>query len=154
MKFSKSPYHKQNRFILERSPQRVAAARRAVQRDMDSVPLFPELVRFDSAEERLEAIEGDLREWNQSHRDIVAKAWRRARRELNTLQPITRTGILRYWNSGAWFPREPYYLLDQIWGVKHRGENPWRTMRILRQLKLMGQGKLPRNIFKSIQAWD
>lgn len=151
MKFHRTPLAKPKNFKLERSPQRMAAARRVVQRDKDSVPLFPELVKHKTAEERVDANEVHRRDWQSEERNRRADAWRKARRMLRELPAITRQGLLRYWNGPASLPRDPSYLADAMWGINHRGENPWTAMREARQVKLAGEGRLSKEIF---QRWN
>jgi hypothetical protein len=62
----------------EVTPRKLAAARRAVQREKDRYPLFPELLTHQTAEKRLEAIATSRDEWWQDMRDHQAKQWRRA----------------------------------------------------------------------------
>lgn len=47
----------------EVTPRKLAAARRAMQREKDRYPLFPELLTHQTAEERLEAIATSRAEW-------------------------------------------------------------------------------------------
>lgn len=153
MKFRKSPNPRAG-FDYHRSPQRVAAARRAVQREKDNYALFPQFVTHNTAEERLNALEIHNREWNQKRRDHDAQGWRRARRELRQLPPSIKAGLIRYWQSEAWLPREPAYLLSEIHSAKIGRTNHWRCLRILRQFRLLREGRLPATVFKAVRAWD
>lgn len=154
MKFSKSNWKNSRRHVEHRSPQRIAAAKRSVQKQKDAVALFPEMARDQTAEARLDRIDAENRAYGQRLRDHTAATWRRARATLRALPSITRQGILAHWQSQAYFPREAHYLADYIWQVMHRHKNPWRDMRILRQFSLVREGRLPRTVLQAIRAWD
>ena len=139
---------------MERTGRRLAAARRAVQRDKDATPLFPEMARHQTAAERLDALDNGRNRDCRIERARLAAKWREARRQLAALRPLTRAGILRYWNGTGIVPREPHYLLDEIYQVTRFHADPWRQVRILRQFKLLGQGRLPKSVFAAIRAWD
>jgi hypothetical protein len=70
--------------------RKLAAARRAVQKHKDRYPLFPELVKHQTAEERLASIANDQETWWQLMRDRHANVWRKARQNLNRLPPGLR----------------------------------------------------------------
>jgi hypothetical protein len=55
------------------TPRKLAAARRAVQKDKDRYPLFPELVKHQTAEERLASIADERERWWHEMRDRQAK---------------------------------------------------------------------------------
>jgi len=97
----------------EITPRKLAAARRAVQRQKDRFPLFPELITHQTAEERLDAIAYGRAEWWQSMRDHQAKQWRRARKSLRDLPRGPRAAITRYWQICG-YPGDPVYLLVQM----------------------------------------
>lgn len=61
------------------TPRKLAAARRAVQREKDLYPLFPELVRHQAAEDRLASIAVERETSWQEMRERQAKLWRNAR---------------------------------------------------------------------------
>ena len=152
--FYKCVFKKARDLTLVRSPQRLVAAERAIAKDKEQVGLFPELVKFQTAEERIASAEKELAQWSQRQRDLKAACWRKARKKLNKLPPLTRAGLLKYWqDESIWTPREPNYLLDEIHGILHRGENPWRRLRIRRQAILLGLGRLPKSVALSMQAW-
>jgi hypothetical protein len=129
----------------ERTPRRLAAARRAVQRDRDSCPLFPDLVKHQTAEERLDAKDDEGEAYWAKMRKHQADTWRRARRELRALPSITRLGVLRYWNGERHGPCDASYLADLLWQLRRGRLNPWAELRAKRQLDLIQQGRLPRS---------
>lgn len=124
------------------SPQRIAAARAAIRRERDAVPLFPELVRpqFASVEVRIATNEEAARAAIQDMRDFNAASWRKARRELRSLRPLQRAGLMTWWNRGI-TPGNPSYLLGAIRDC-HRGVCYWRKLAYYRRLRLYATGKL------------
>lgn len=150
MKFKRTNFCKPGKYSLDRNPQRKAAASRAITKERDSIPLFPELLKHQTAEERLDALESGMRQWHKEWRANRARNWREARRRLKELPRITQLGVLRAWNGEGNITRDPEYLLDMVWGIQHRGENPWTRLRILRQIRLLGQRRLPQNAANAI----
>lgn len=119
------------------SPQRRRAAERAVRRDADAVPLFPELRRYSCVDDRL--AEGDAwrKEFRTRMRASRAHDWRRVRAEMRALNPITRAGLLRWWD--AWLSdRNPLYLISAIHKIRTHCWSPWGNLRHHRQLVLAG----------------
>lgn len=154
MKFKRTEFKKASNYTLIISPRRRAAAERFVQREIDSVPLFPEMARFQTAEDRLSHIETVNRKWHQDWRNHRAKEWREARAKLATLSSSERLGLLRYWNSAkVMLPRDPSYLASLVRQVK-KGQSAWKKLRILKQFKLVAEGRLPKSVFQSIRAWE
>lgn len=118
MKFAKSSWSKTKR---ERTPRRMVAARKAVQREKDSVALFPELAKYKTPEERLTLVEDDHQRWTKQMRDHAAKNWREARRRLRWMAPEDRRAVIAWWNND-FHPLDPVYLLDHI---RHYKAEPW-----------------------------
>jgi hypothetical protein len=81
----------------EVTPRKLAAARRAVQKEKQRYPLFPELLKHQTAEERVTAIAIERERWWQQMRDHRVKQWRRARQALGDLRPGPCAAIKRYW---------------------------------------------------------
>jgi septation ring formation regulator EzrA len=119
----------------EVTPRKLAAARRAVEKDKDRYPLFPELLKHQTAEERIAAIASDREQWWQQMRDHRAKQWRRARQALRDLKSGPRAAIKRYWRTSG-FPGDPDYLLSMIHEHKARKVCYWNVMAELRWLRL------------------
>lgn len=123
------------------TPQRIAAARRAVEADREKCGLFPEMMQFKTAEDRVDAIlTGRVNYW-QEMRDRHAKSWREARQALNQLRPLQRQGLLLYWQTGP-YPGSPEYLRSMITQALH-GKCWWHQLAERRRLQLIGAGKLP-----------
>ena len=138
-----------------RSKHKIAMARRAVAKDLESVALFPELAKYKSAEEKMDLQDQMVYGFAESFRAHAAAGWREARKNLKELPPISRAGLLRYWNDpNVWLPRDPAYLLEAIRSVKLGRESYWRRMRIKKQYQLIRDGRLPKSVFQSIKAWN
>ena len=125
------------------TPRKLAYARRAIQRSRDACPLFPELTDQRSPEQRMEDNERHARLHWQNMRDTQAASWRKARRELATLRPSQRAGLLRYWQGGG-LPGSAVYLLGCIYAIKRHRVCFWHKLAELRRLRLIGAGRLPR----------
>jgi hypothetical protein len=119
----------------EVTPRKLAAARRAVQKQKDRHPLFPELLKHQTAKERLAAIAIERDQWWRRMRDHRAKQWRRARQALRELPPGPRAALKRYWQICG-FPGDPDYLLSMIHEHKARKVCYWHVMAELRRLRL------------------
>jgi len=68
------------------------------------------------------------------------------------MSPITRLGILKLWNTG-YCPARSEYLLDIIHDAEIGRRSPWNHLRIARQFKLIGAGKLRAIPFNQIFEW-
>jgi hypothetical protein len=117
------------------TPRKFAAARRAVQREKDRYPLFPELLKHQTPEERLASIADERGRWWQETRDRHAKLWRKARRAWRELPAGRRAAIRRYWKICG-RPGDPVYLLTLIHEHKMRKVCYWHVMAELRRLRL------------------
>jgi len=111
----------------EVTPRRMAAARRAVARELAEIPLFPELARDSSAEERMERLQTESLEFRRRMRQDRAEAWRRARAAMRALPGVSAAGVAAYWARFR-CPGSPEYLADIITQVR-RGESAWRMLR-------------------------
>jgi hypothetical protein len=81
--------------------RKLSAARRAVQREKDRYPLFPELVKHQAAEDRLASIAVERETWWQEMRAHQAQLWRKARQPLRDLPTGPRAAIKRYCASAT-----------------------------------------------------
>jgi hypothetical protein len=116
------------------TPRKLAAARRAVQREKDRYPLFSELVKHQTAEDRLTSIAVEQETWWQEMRDRQAQRWRKARQALRDLPTGPRTAIKRYWEICG-YPGNPVYLLTLIHEHRARKVCYWHVMAELRRLR-------------------
>jgi hypothetical protein len=120
------------------TPRKLAAARRAVQREKDRYPLFPELLKHQTAEDRLASIANEQEAWWQQMLDRHANMWRKARQSLNRLPPGPRAAIKRYWKICG-CPGDPVYLLTLVHGHRARKVCYWHVVAELRRLRLRFQ---------------
>jgi hypothetical protein len=95
--------------------RRLSAARRALQREKESVGLFPELQPTETPEQRIARLDAYAQEHMQRMRDRTAAMWRRVRSAFRTLTPAQRQYVLAQWNASNWHPpHEAHYLADLI----------------------------------------
>lgn len=99
---------------IQRTRARIRNAERAVRREMDSVPLFPELARFTTAEQRLDYLDDVGIDYWKRIRSEEAARWRRLRRRLLQLEPVDRDRFLDYWNNATMLPAEAGYALEAL----------------------------------------
>jgi hypothetical protein len=106
-----------------------------VQREKDRYPLFPELRKHQTAEERLASIANERERWWREMRDRHTKLWRKARKALRELPGRTARRHKPYWKICG-CPGDPVYLLTLI--HKHRARKIcyWHVMAELRGLRL------------------
>jgi hypothetical protein len=109
------------RGLREWTPRRISAAARAVKRDHQSVALFPELVKYQSVEDRIKEMDSRAGAFHRRFRKNEADTWRQARAQLRQLNPIARHGLLLYWAQWGG-PSCPTYLLGKLRQI-HRGES-------------------------------
>lgn len=139
MRFSRYPKHEDR----GATPRRLAHARKWVAKDKEQIGLFPELARYQSAEERIANQDAGFAHYWQELRDGRARNWRQARAELLTLPPIRRAGLAAYWQR-ARCPGDPVYLLGMIRDARKPAGSFWARLARLRRLELVGAGRLPR----------
>lgn len=77
------------------------------------MPLFPELRRFSTVEERQAQQDEASRELLNRLRNHEAKQWREARRRVRWLTDYDLETIAELWNA-RFLPNDPVYLLDLI----------------------------------------
>lgn len=110
----------------ERRPitgRRLAAARRALQRQADSVALFPELQPTETPEERCRRFDDTSLATVQRWRDTRAADWRRARRTLRALPTEIQARVHQRWTRNRFMPGDPVYLLETIRAVLKEGSH-------------------------------
>lgn len=117
MRFDRSP---RPRGLRPHTPQRIAAATRALQQARDRVPLFADQLVTETVSERLERQDAAALLAYQYLRDVRARKWREARRRLAALTPEVRHTILQEWKTHRWMSGSPEYLLDLL----HRRTQP------------------------------
>lgn len=137
------------------SPQRIAAARRAVQREAEKVAalreqvgLFPEMQaeiqpRFTTVEERQQWADQDQIWKTQHFRSCHNKTWRKARRAFYALPALRRRGIRLLWNSSA-IPKDPAYFAEFVRRYSTPGMSPWTHLRKVRIIWHWNHGGWPR----------
>lgn len=137
------------------SPRRIAAAKRAVekeelrvQREKDQLALLPDLHKeiqpdFNSVEERQDMMDRRERMLTQEFRANRSQSWRKARRMLYAMPATKRKGMLAFWNCGI-YPADPAYLIEAIRTMTTKGKSPWTYLRKRRLCWLWARGRLQR----------
>ena len=111
VRFSRFSFHPSP---IIRTERRIKNAWRAVQRELDDIPLFPQLARYSSASERLDQIDSANMVYWQRIRDNDAKTWRKFRRRLASLLPADAERFIEYWNSHTAIPGDACYASDTL----------------------------------------
>lgn len=96
--------------------RRLAAARRALQREREDCPLFADDIADEqpTAEERVQEIDAaQVAHW-QRIRDYNARTWRAARRILNGLPVEERDRLRAEWQSAP-YPASASYFADFLY---------------------------------------
>jgi len=126
--------------LRRRSPQRLAAARRAIAREQAKTPLFPTFFYDESVEERLDRIDTGSAASVQAMRDYRAQTWRTARAQLRTMDDDERALLTLYWRQST-YPKTAEYFADLVhrWPTTRdyflailearRGLRDWRDVR-------------------------
>jgi len=109
-----SPFPKIASEELGITPRRLAAAKRALERERKQAGMFvEELGPRDTPEERIARHDAAfVADW-QRRRDKQAKSWREARRWLYSLPEQQKRAILDVWQRGV-YTATPQYLLSLI----------------------------------------
>ena len=147
MKFARCCYTKSD--TVEFTPRKVAAVHRRLEQARDKVALLPDLVAQVPTPEQdmaktLAGTAVAAAEW----RNRRARSWREARRLLSLLPEHAREGVRRYWDNWCTNgnPADPEFLAGHA-AAALKGRCYWSALRFLRQLWLVGQGRLPREMF-------
>lgn len=102
----------------ERTPGRVAAAKRAIKKETERCGLFPELMRFRTVDERFAQMDERSRAAIASWRAYDAKIWKKGRSLYRALDTKRRDEVMRVWRDPARHrrrgPMEFYYLVKQV----------------------------------------
>jgi hypothetical protein len=97
------------------TPQRLAAARRAIEKDRENNALTPELVKPYNVdpETRIERSDNRYLFVARALRDHNAKCWREGRRMFHDLTPEMREICLQLWNREA-YPLTGTYFCTHV----------------------------------------
>lgn len=97
------------------TPRRLSAAKRALSRERDRLPLLAGQVAAEqpTPEDRIQHFDRQLLEHDQAHRDLAAKHWRWGRTQLSFLSAEIRVAILAAWNASS-IPANAHYFADFV----------------------------------------
>ena len=98
------------------TPRRLAAARRALQRQRDKQPLFAEEIAAQqpTPEARLIAFHEDLMIFWRNMRNFHAQCWRKARAALRQWPEATQAAAITKWNARWGGSKDAAYFADFI----------------------------------------
>ncbi|MFB3816175.1 MAG: hypothetical protein ACE147_00810 [Candidatus Methylomirabilales bacterium] len=106
MRFSRFP----RSFQRPITARRLAAARKAIQRERDKAGLFAFELPKVTPEERCKAWDKGADEWWTHLRDFNAKQWREGRRILFAMPAERRRTIVERWNAAPYPGSSEYFL--------------------------------------------
>jgi hypothetical protein len=93
----------------------LSAAKKALQRERDKVPLFAAEVAAEqpTPEGRIAKIDAGFQDWIAETRKLKADQWRKARAILRNLPADIAFSIIARWQYGI-YPGDPVFLLGMI----------------------------------------
>ena len=97
------------------TPRRLAAAERTLDREREKLALFAQqvLAEQETAEQRIDRMDQAMIAYDQGHRDLAARHWRRGRRMLRSLPPDQQAALIGEWNRSS-VPPDAAYFADFI----------------------------------------
>jgi len=104
------------------SAHRLAAARRAVKREAESVALFPELRRFTTPEERIEQADKAAAEYCARLDAARAEMEDKAIRRFLTLPDAIQEQVAERWMRKI-YPDDIYYFADLMFTAQREAEH-------------------------------
>ena len=122
----------------ERTSRRIKCAERAIRRDRDNNALTPELVKFQSVDERLDSFDRHQDGLEQTQRALAAKHWRKGRALLRGMDEPLRTKALHHWNRGI-YPSTAVYSVTMMRSISLGQFDIDEYNRELERVKILGQ---------------
>lgn len=122
------------------SPQRIAAAQRAVARDIENNALTPELVKFRDPMERIKAWDIACGEWARTFDHERFLLMMRCVKLLRGMSRAKRHATVRY--ARRTFPKNCGYLIGYIREVKAGRTSPFRDLRMHGIYAMARDGKI------------
>lgn len=110
MRFKRSPLKFEQRPL---TPRRLAAARRALERQAAALPLYSEQIRAQqpTPAQRIAQQDASAKRYMDALRRHDAESWLRGRAALRRLPQERRAELLALWNQSM-VPAAPHYFLD------------------------------------------
>jgi hypothetical protein len=93
------------------TPRRLSAAKRALSRQADALPLFSKQIKAGqpTPKERIRSFDDNHAEWAQGMRDHDAERWKKARAQLRSLPKKEQEVILTFWNKSSMPANASYF---------------------------------------------
>jgi len=125
LEFNRDPYREIYKEIPRGpTPRRLAAAKRALRRQRDKLPLFADEIAAGqpTPEERIKYFDEMHVEWLKRRRKYTASVWRRARKALREMDEAEQRRLLKFWNEDWLGPRDACYFADLVrnWDKRER----------------------------------
>lgn len=104
------------------TPRRMAAAKRALERQAERLPLFADQIRENqpSPEERINQMDDGMTWIVGEWRELRANHWRKGRRMYFALPDAMRADVREKWRSCSWPGTGTYFITFVRW-YKHHG---------------------------------
>lgn len=120
MRFTKYNYRPTDK--REVTPRRIAASRRALNREAEKLPLFAAQIRETqpTPEERIASIDAGQQQVIAEWRTFRADMWRKGRAMLRELPLECQKDLIGKWNRGT-CPADPAYFCDFVRTYKRTG---------------------------------
>lgn len=99
--------------LREWNNRRLSAAKRSLKKEKEKAGLFPELMKFNSVEERVEQMDNMLLQRVKQFRDSAAKDIWECRKRFRSLPDNIKNDVIEYWNKSI-APKEPFRFLSLI----------------------------------------
>jgi hypothetical protein len=126
------------------TPRRLAAAKKAIQREKDKWELFPENQTKVTPEERIARTDAGSIRVQKENRLKTARDWRIARASLRSLTEPLKGEVFRAWQTGM-YPGTPAYLISLITGALRDPQMFCRQRRQLVYCRLIGEAQRRRS---------
>ena len=100
--------------LLGPTPRRLAAAKRALARQREKLPLFADEIAAGqpTPEERIRMFDDAYISWRKKMRAFTASMWLKGRALLREMPEMERNEFLDYWNHRWKGPKRAEYFLD------------------------------------------
>ena len=104
------------------TPRRLAAARRALQKQRDKYPLFAKEIAAGqpTPEERIQTYDRDIIENMRMMRKFISDQWRRGRKALKAVPENEQRELLNHWNQKRFGPLTSEYFANLVTNWKKR----------------------------------
>lgn len=111
--FEQRRYSFKNFTLREWNNRRLSAAKRALKKEKQKSGLFPELMKFNTVEERIEQTDNMILARVKQFRNDTARDLWDCRKKFRELPENIKEDVIAFWNK-SFAPKEPFRLLSLI----------------------------------------